>query len=76
MSLQICPKCKEKHFSWSIDKEVSEMTLWYCGCCKYSAKEDEAQETFCPKCGEKSYMLLQDDSETYRYCHRCLLTSK
>lgn len=70
----ICPKCKNKHFSWAIDKEVSKMTLWGCGSCGYTAEEDESQEIYCPRCGKKTYMLLQDDTGKYRYCGMCQLT--
>jgi hypothetical protein len=58
-----------------MDDEVDELTIWYCHFCKYSANENERQETHCPHCSQKSLMLFKDDFEEYRYCSSCLFIS-
>ena len=58
--------------TWSIDKEVSQLTQWHCSLCGYSAEEDESQESTCPTCGsEKSYLLLSGPSGKFWFCLKC-----
>ncbi len=71
MALTTYPKCKNDSWSWYIDEEVSEYTIWHCCICGYTAFEDESEETVCPECGQKLDMLLFDDNQKYRYCSQC-----
>jgi ribosomal protein L37AE/L43A len=47
MATQICPKCKSDSFTWIIDDEISNMTIWYCNVCNFSALENENDESNC-----------------------------
>ena len=70
--MQYCPKCKKGRFIWTVDEEVSPLTVWFCGYCKYSADEDEKKETTCPACGiERCYLHMKDEDRTYWYCCHC-----
>ena len=71
MSLQICPKCKQKAFTWTMEDESDVITLWGCFECGYSAKEDETLERECPDCGQKTQSLLKDDEKEYWWCSSC-----
>ena len=72
MTLQLCPKCGHRRFSWWIDEDVSPLTQWRCGHCRYSAEEDESRESTCPACGaERSRMLLADPNGRYWFCLSC-----
>lgn len=71
MSLYNCPKCNEKAFTWWINEEVSPLTNWSCGECRYVAREDETLERVCSACREKAELQLEDDAKTYWWCCRC-----
>lgn len=71
MSLIRCPKCEQDGFTWSVDDEVSPLTMWNCSLCGYHAEEDESKEMACCNCGQKGAMLLDDGAECYRYCDVC-----
>lgn len=74
MSLQICPNCKTKNITWSIDEEESSLTLWRCDSCGYEAYEDETRIIDCPACGtEKMNMLIKDAEGFHRWCCLCNL---
>lgn len=66
---QICPKCGERKFIWSIQDEG---TVWDCLGCGYKVKEDEEAEADCEFCGAKKMSsLLTDDEHQYRFCFSC-----
>jgi hypothetical protein len=72
MALQICPKCRVKATTWSIDEEESPWTEWWCRHCKDVMEEDEAQNGDCPQCGsERSCHLVRDKEGFHRWCCRC-----
>jgi hypothetical protein len=72
MSAQVCPHCKACSFVWSLDEDVSPLTKWHCVTCKYTVKEDEAQERTCAHCGtERSSLLLRDAAGIHRWCCTC-----
>jgi len=66
-----CPKCSENMFTWFVDDEVSQLTLWYCRNCGYHAKEDESYERKCAKCGKPYEIRLEDEHEIYWWCSGC-----
>ena len=70
MSLQICPKCHQKLFTWFIDEEVSPFTIWGCSC-GYMAFEDEAFERKCSNCGRNTESKLKDEEKEYWWCASC-----
>ena len=71
MTLQICPKCKKKGFTWTVDEEISPLTIWDCVVCGYDAKEDESQETECPKCKQRTFSYMVDGNGPYWWCCNC-----
>jgi hypothetical protein len=71
MATQICPKCKEDSFTWSIDEEESPLTYWHCYNCLYGAYEDEKLECICENCGIKTKSRLKDESTEYWWCSSC-----
>jgi RNA polymerase subunit RPABC4/transcription elongation factor Spt4 len=68
MTIQICPHCKKRGFSWFLDEEVSKDTIWYCSECQYKVMEDEKLETTCPQCNSESLIFLKEDNHSYQYC--------
>ena len=66
MALIKCPECRRLGFTWSVDEEVTSLTMWQCHLCGYAAREDESKEEVCPACGEKQLMLLADRDKIYR----------
>lgn len=71
MATQICPKCKEDSFTWSIDEEISDLTIWGCYKCSYQAFEDELDERNCSKCGNKTATRLRDEAKVFWWCSTC-----
>ena len=71
MATQICPKCKEDAFTWSIDDEITDLTIWNCYNCLYQAFEDETSERICKQCGKKTESKLKDDQKEYWWCSSC-----
>jgi len=71
LSEQACPKCMEQAFTWSIDEEVSPLTVWFCSLCKYKAFADESDERNCLKCKMKSESKLKDDNNEFWWCCSC-----
>jgi hypothetical protein len=71
MALQNCPKCGKKRFTWTVDEEVSQLTLWYCNACGYSAQEDEKKVRKCVRCGEPGMIRLADADGAHWWCFRC-----
>ncbi len=72
MACQVCPKCRVKHITWSIDEDASPWTKWYCGNCGYFAEEDESRESDCPHCAStRSWLLVKDIDGFHRWCCIC-----
>jgi hypothetical protein len=57
-----CPQCNDYGFSWYVDADPPNLTLWSCHSCGYSATEDESYEQKCP-CGKVLQIQLHDDPE-------------
>ena len=74
MALQVCPNCKSESFTWRMDDEISDLTIWGCHECSYQAFEDEADERNCSKCGNISELKLKDDKKEYWWCWTCKTT--
>lgn len=74
MATQICPKCKKGSFTWSMDEEITELTIWGCYRCYYQAFEDESDKRNCQKCGKKTESKLKDDEKEYWWCSNCNTT--
>ncbi len=53
MATQVCPKCNEDSFTWYIENQISERTIWSCHKCNYQAYEDEFHEKNCSICKNK-----------------------
>jgi len=70
MALQICPKCKERAFTWFINEKAN-ITNWSCFSCDYEAKENEADECTCEHCGKKTQTRLKDKETEYWWCSGC-----
>ncbi|WP_348739211.1 hypothetical protein [Tenacibaculum sp. 190524A02b] len=43
MATQVCPKCKENSYTWRIDNEISDLTIWSCYNCYYEEFEKELE---------------------------------
>lgn len=71
MATQICPKCKNDSFTWRMDDEISDFTIWGCSKCSYQAFENESDERNCSKCGNKTELKLKDDEKEYWWCPIC-----
>jgi len=71
MTLQFCPSCGDKGFTWAIDEEVSPNTYWNCSLCSYFAEEKESHESVCENCNTKNNMYLKSEDEYFRYCTNC-----
>jgi hypothetical protein len=71
MATQICPKCREDSFTWSMDDEISDLTIWGCYKCFYQAFENESEERTCSTCGNKSESKLQEKESEYWWCWTC-----
>ncbi len=72
MATQICPKCREDSFTWSmVDEMPNSLTHWGCYICGYSALEDERDERICKKCRRKAETFLKDDEAVYWWCSNC-----
>jgi hypothetical protein len=70
MATQICPKCKKDSFTWRMDNEVSDVTIWSCFNCSYEALEDESKVTKCNLCRD-TRSQLKDENELYWWCFNC-----
>jgi len=71
MATQICPNCKKDSFTWSIDEEISELTIWGCYECEYQAFENESKERNCTKCSKKTESRLKDNEKEFWWCSTC-----
>ena len=71
MSLHKCPNCKEIRFNWIVDNEISDLTIWDCWECNYTAYEDESKESNCPECKFPFRIFLKDDNSKYWWCSEC-----
>lgn len=71
MATQICPKCKCDSFTWRMDDEISDLTIWVCYECSYQAFENESDERNCKKCGKKTESKLKDDESEFWWCSNC-----
>lgn len=71
MATQICPRCKENSFTWSVEDENSGITDWGCYECGYHATENESEECVCENCKEKTKIRLKDSETEYWWCCRC-----
>lgn len=74
MGTQLCPKCKNDSFTWSMDDEISDLTIWGCYKCDYRALENESDERNCGKCGKKTESKLKDEENEYWWCSTCNAT--
>lgn len=71
MATQICPNCKADSFTWAIDEDVSELTIWFCSNCSYQVFENEYEESECSKCKSKTTSKLKDNLKEYWWCSNC-----
>lgn len=71
MATQTCPRCQQAGFTWHIDDEASDLTIWGCHKCHYQAVENEADERICNTCGSKNETKLIDDEKVYWWCSNC-----
>jgi hypothetical protein len=71
MATQICPKCKEDSFTWSIDEEDESLTKWGCHICHYFAYEDEKLERVCSNCFKKNESRLTDEEGEFWWWCSC-----
>jgi len=71
MATQICPKCQEDSFTWHMDEEESQVTIWWCYKCSYSACEDQKLERECSNCHNKTESLLIDEEGKFWWCNSC-----
>ena len=71
MATQICPNCNEDSFTWSMDDEISNLTMWGCYKCHYQAFENEEYERVCANCHNGSQLQLKDDEKMYWWCSKC-----
>jgi len=76
MATQLCPKCKEDAFTWSMDDEITDLTIWGCYSCKYQAFENEKDGRICQNCGMKTETKLKDNEKKYWWCSTCNSTSE
>lgn len=74
MALLICPKCKERSFTWFVGGKAG-LTTWSCFDCDYEAKEVESNNSACENCGEISKIKLIDKKKEYWWCSNCNTTS-
>jgi hypothetical protein len=70
MATQLCPKCNKDSFTWRVDDEISEITIWNCSNCSYEAFEDEYKEDSCNNC-EDAKIQLKDKNKLYWWCFTC-----
>lgn len=71
MATRICPKCEEDTFTWRMDEEISDLTIWSCYSCYYQAFENETDIRKCKRCETISESKLKDDSLEYYWCSNC-----
>lgn len=71
MATQICPNCKKNSFTWIMDNEISDLTIWSCYECRYQAFENESDLRICSNCGNKTESKLKDDKKEYLWCPNC-----
>jgi hypothetical protein len=74
MALQICPKCKEKAFTWFMNEKTN-ITNWSCFNCDYEAKENKVDECVCENCEKKTKTKLKDKEKEYWWCSNCNTTT-
>ena len=71
MAEQVCPNCNKHSFTWMLDEDVSDLTIWGCYNCGYEAFEDESKERNCMKYGSKTESKLKDNIKEYWWCCKC-----
>ncbi|TXG37357.1 hypothetical protein [Seonamhaeicola maritimus] len=71
MAAQKCPNCKEDSFTWKVDDEISDLTVWSCFECNYQAFENELEEQYCSECVKKTKSKLSDKEKDYWWCSNC-----
>lgn len=71
MATHICPNCKKDSFTWYIDDEISELTIWNCHGCNYQAYENESDWQFCSSCNSEIKSKLKDLNKDYWWCFNC-----
>jgi len=71
MGVQLCPKCQNTSFTWSIDDDISESTIWRCYKCNYEAYENESDERKSSHCNQKTESKLKDNEKEYWWCFTC-----
>ncbi len=76
MATQLCPKCQNNSFTWFVDDEKSNLTVWGCYQCNYEAYEDESLERICSNCNKKTESRLKDKDKEYWWCSSCNSVSK
>ncbi|WP_298518571.1 hypothetical protein [uncultured Kordia sp.] len=75
MATQICPNCNKDSFTWMLDNEKSELTIWNCSICFYEAFENENDEQICTNCEKETKTKLKDAIHEYWWCSNCNLKS-
>jgi DNA-directed RNA polymerase subunit RPC12/RpoP len=71
MSIQTCPKCGAREFTWAV-ANPNRVVQWHCSPCDYAATEDEAKRIDCQHCGSKVLkLLLTDEKSSYYFCLDC-----
>ncbi len=63
MATQICPNCEKDSFTWILDDEKTNLTIWHCYNCKYEAEEKENSKFK----GEIAHMKWKDLT-IFGYC--------
>ena len=71
MSAHKCPNCNDYRFHWSVDEEVTPLTMWNCWECHYHALEDESLESECPDCHYPHRIRLEKEDTKYWWCTDC-----
>ena len=76
MATKICPNCGKDSFTWKVDDEKTDLTIWCCYNCEYEAYENESDERNCKNCGENTEAKLKDSEKEFWWCSSCNLKSE
>ena len=72
MATQLCPKCKKDSFTWQMDDDDPDLTVWGCYECYYSAHENERDNSECETCGQQTESKFKDEQNGDWRCWTCL----
>ena len=70
-----CPKCKQETFSWYVDQEIAEITIWTCSNCDLQIYEDDRDEIYCKECEDNTTTFLKNEDEEFWWCSICNTTT-